>query len=131
MRLTNGPYDHSPSWRPNGLWLSFFRAVGNRGRVWYVSRDSVGGEWRQPAPLADFPGAASDWAPDGSGHVSNFGAEQSVRSATLVMVGPDGRAVRRPLPAARRLSLGQELAYARDGRTIYGAGVYEDGRLGV
>jgi len=133
VRLTSGHYDNSQAWRPDGLWLTFTSAdrEGGAWRAWRVSRDSVGGAWHEPTRLTDFAVLAADWAPDGSGFVSNYGAEQNGRAATLVVVGRDGKATRRALPGARRLRVEPWMRYSRDGRTIYAVAKHADGRRGI
>ena len=119
------------AWSPDGLAISFWSNRGGRGRMWVLSRDRVGGAWREARVLVDTSSFIADWAPDGSGALIQSG--RGAPNSAWVFVSPQGRTLwRRDLAATYGLTLaGTRSRYSRDGRTIYGAGVHRDGRRGV
>jgi len=136
--LAQGPATPSaafPRWRPDGLGVSFWNlGAPEEFRAWLASRDSVGGAWHAPVQLTDLNLAPLDWAPDGSGFVSPWGDERDRRIAVVVLVGADGRVSRRTWPAASQLRFFNAytgLRYSRNGRTVHGLGVHQDGRRGI
>jgi len=124
--LTNSPGAKSyPVWSPNGLQIAFRSNRTGSQRIWLLSRDGVGGAWRETGPFADCPSVLSDWAPDGSGVLCDTDLD-------LVLVSPEGRELwRRNLIPTSGLISYLVARYARDGRTIYVAGTHRDGRQGV
>jgi serine/threonine-protein kinase len=68
-RLSDSPEDdYNPSFSPDGLQIATYRITGgNRGGIYVMSRDSVGGEWTTPELIT--PGARDRghprWSPDG------------------------------------------------------------------
>jgi hypothetical protein len=126
-RLAREPHtDGFPRWSPDGLHIVFF-STERRPLVgaWIVSRDTVGGPWSEPAPLADFFCARPDWAPDGSGVIC-------LSAGALVVVSLDGRAVwRRDLATTDHLRARGKVHYSRDGRTIFVGAADADSRFGI
>jgi serine/threonine-protein kinase len=114
-----------PVWSPDGLAIAFHSTQAGRPQVWILTRDSVRGAWHQARLLVDSAGRGVGWARDGSGVV--------VRGRPWRFVSRDGRVLwRRDLTAAFGLRLtGFAFAGSRDGRTLYSAGVHQDGRRGV
>jgi TolB protein len=66
-QLTEFPgIDGYPDWSPDGLVIAFASQGPeglDAGTIWTVSRDSVGGRWREPVQLHDTPCGYPDWAP--------------------------------------------------------------------
>jgi serine/threonine-protein kinase len=124
--LTNASGTNSyPVWLPSGLEIAFRSNRTGAMRMWLLSRDSVGGAWRETGPHAGCPYFLSDWAPDGSGVLCDTNSD-------LYLVSPRGRELwRRNLVPASGLISYVFARFARDGRTFYVSGRHRDGREGV
>jgi serine/threonine-protein kinase len=128
-----GPLTAIARWSPNGREIAFQmeRDPGHVG-IELVSRDSIGGPWRQARPLTDLCVAPADWAPDGAGVLC-----RARTGSEFLLVSPDGRVLRRyDLAAANGLEPGADVSslyacYSRDGHTIYLPATHRDGRRGV
>jgi hypothetical protein len=92
--------------------------------LWVVSRDSVGGLWREAVRLTDAECRPVGWAPDGSG-------VWSVTGSSLILISPAGDILwRRDLAATSRLTaVFGGWRHSWDGSTIYLAANYADGRV--
>jgi TolB protein len=126
-QLTNFPgLDNLPRWSPDGLAITFDsegpQDVGFNG-TWIVSRDSVGGQWGEPAKLTDFRCWTSDWAPDGASLVCDAETE-------IVRVSRDGVVLWR-LPMTGGVTDFSYPQFSPDGSRIYLFVTREDGSQGV
>jgi Tol biopolymer transport system component len=124
IALTNSPgYNSYPAWSPSGLEIAFTSNRTGAMRIWFLSRNSVGGAWHETGPFAacDF---VADWTPDGSGVLCDAGTD-------LIFVSPQGRELwrRNLIPTSGLVFF--YARFARDGRTIYVAGWHRDGRKGA
>ncbi len=92
-----------------------------------MTRDHVGGPWREPVELRDVKCQLGGWAPDGSSVLC------SDYKSTLTVVSPTGRVLwRRDLLATYRLRpQAYPGVFSRDGATLYVIAAQEDGRRGV
>ena len=127
VAVTRGPgNDDAPVWSPDGLSIAFRSNRTGRSALWLVSRDSVGGPWRDALQLADDAGAPVDWMPDGSGVLCEDGS-------AAVLVSPGGRVLwRRDIVTTTGLAaVFGGLRLSPDGRTMYLAANHEDGSRGV
>jgi Tol biopolymer transport system component len=127
------PLTNYPEWSPSGREIAFqgLAPRGPRLEVWIVSRDSVGGPWRQPRQFTDICQRPLDWAPDGTGVLC-----KTPGRSELVVAARDRRILwRYDLAAASGLDLQTRalstVHYSLDGRTIYLVAVHKDGRSGV
>ncbi len=120
----SGTANGNPVWSPSGREIAFQSNRSGQNRIWLVSRDGVGGPWREAVPLTDACGVPV-WAPDGSGVLCDAGID-------LVFVSPQGHVLwrRNLVPTAGLAGYGAP-AYSRDGRTIYFVGAGRDWRPGV
>jgi Tol biopolymer transport system component len=126
-RVTNGRGSGvAPRWSPNGLQLAFTPSGFGLRALRFVSRDRIGGLWREPTELRDARCSIGAWSPDGSGVLCGAGSMRTV-------VSPTGQVVwRRDLRAAYHLRGGPYAGvFSRDGTAIYLFGAHEDGRRGI
>ncbi|MFC1639210.1 protein kinase [Gemmatimonadota bacterium] len=118
----------NPTWSPDGLAIAF-ASQGPQGadsiQIWIVSRDSVGLPWSDPVKLTDIRCLTPDWAPDGSGVLCPVPGEG------LVLVSPEGEVLWRYDPSSAGLPRLRRPRFSRDGSTIYGHGVHEEGSEGI
>ena len=115
-----------PSWAPSGLAIAYQSCAGPViFRILVVSRDSIGGAWRQPVQVTDFTCYTPEWAPDGRTLLCQDNRD-------LVLVSPQGRLVRRiALVEAGLRYEGGMPRFSPDGRGIYFFATHRDGRRGV
>jgi len=130
-QLTDNPgSDTWPDWSPDGLAIAFHSqgpdGVGPRN-IWIVSRDSVGGPWRDPVQLTDFGCDFPDWAPDGASLVCDAAGDEFAR------VSRDGEVLWRYHPSTAGLNTPRfpYLQFSPDGSRIYFLGIPEDDSEGV
>jgi serine/threonine-protein kinase len=127
--LPRGAY--IPDWSPSGLDLAF---LSGDLEVWLVSRDSVGGAWRDARKLTEFPCLGSDWAPDGSGVLCAVDSP-TTEGVDFVLVSREAEILwRREQSMANVrtgiLTGGGPPQFSRDGHSIFFWGVLEN-RFGI
>jgi Tol biopolymer transport system component len=76
-----GHYDNFGLWSPDGLHLAFWSNRSGHLETWEVSRERVGGPWREPRQVTTFGCTIATWAPDGSGFLCR--AEPKEREIVL------------------------------------------------
>ncbi len=120
-QLTNAPGQNVfPAWSPDGRSIAFTSTRAGGARIWLLSRDSLGGPWREVGQLTDFRCDSPEWLPDGSGVLCSTGAD-------MALVSPQGRVLWRRHPPFFNI----RWALGRDGRTAYFSGSAPDGRAGI
>ncbi len=130
IALTSSRENHSfPSWSPDGLKIGVgtWVASSRSATASLLSRDSVGGAWKGPSQLSEWPCLGwGEWAPDGSGVACK------PRGGRTILVSPQtGRILRNDLAATSRLKSVGSLRFSRDGTTLYARGQHQDGRDGI
>jgi Tol biopolymer transport system component len=120
-----------PDWSPNGLDLAF---ISGDLEAWLISRDSVGGAWRDARRLTDFACPGSNWAPDGSGVVCTEESD-TTESVEFLLVSRDAEVLWRRSPLLADvltgiLTGGGPPQFSRDGRRIFFWAVLES-RFGI
>lgn len=119
--------DSWPSWSADGLQIYFTSCNGTICRANVLTRDSVGGRWREPVQLTDSWCGYPERAPTRPALLcrnNSRGTVSLVSTQTGRVLVPDFIAA----AALARLSLPR---YSRDGRTVYAVATHSDGRRGI
>jgi Tol biopolymer transport system component len=126
VAVTSGPgTDFWPAWSPNGLAIAYESKRAGSVRIRIVSRDSVGGTWRESGELPACEINDLNWAPDGSGVLCDT-------NARVILYSLQGRELwHRDLKAPGQLTGYSCTRMSPDGRTIFTSGWHRDGRAGV
>jgi Tol biopolymer transport system component len=117
----------SPRWSPDGLSIAFLSWVPGTHdpNVWVISRDRVGGEWRAPAQVTDFPcGSPHRWDPDGTSIWCRAGGE-------YVQMSREGEVLSRHDPSTAGLQGFENFQFSPDGSRVYVIATDEDGSRGI
>ena len=129
VQLTDDPaQDMDVAWSPDGLKISFSSDRSGRVAPHYISRDSIGGEWREALRLTSddmtLAGISGAWSPDG-----RFFAYPHANGVRIV--SPNGSPRTILSFASSAITVGAPYAWSSDGSVVYIVGSAEDSRQGV
>ena len=127
VQLTDaGAQDFVPYWSPDGLKIAFWSDRSGRFAPYYISRDSVGGEWSEAQRLTPdntevFTG---HWSPDG-----RFFAYSDANGIKLASPNSNPRTIL-SFPSSA-ITSGTPYAWSSDQSAVYVFGTADDGSEGI
>jgi hypothetical protein len=129
VQLTDAPaQDLEPLWSSDGLKIAFWSDRSGQFAPYYISRDSVGGEWSEAQRLTpdDIAGGgfAGAWSPDG-----RFFAYSDANGIQLASPNGNPRTILN-FPSSA-ITGGRPYAWSSDETAVYVVGTADDGSEGI